>query len=234
MRIISRTVGVLAICLAGVQSATADSIAFSDDFNAEPVQLSVSTMNQWTVEGGTIDVITSGFQGLNCPDAGQCIDLDGSTSSAGKMVSNPIKLPAGDYVLTYQLSGNQRGGDDTVTVKFGDKKLRTLTLASDAPFKTYSDKIRLAAETTASISIQNAGGDFVGLILDNVALTTAGSVVTGYARSDKDYKVTCKNTTTGQEVTQTFLSLQNWDCAAMGLTVGAGEKFKATVEGRAK
>lgn len=215
-------------------SARADGVLFSDNFNAEPVQLSVSAMNQWAVEGGTIDVFSDGAHGLRCPDDGQCLDLDGSTFAAGKMISNPIKLAAGSYILSYQLSGNQRGGEDAATIRFGTKKLRTVTLASDAPFKTFSDKFTLTEPTTASISIQNEGGDNVGLVLDNVVLASAGPLVTGAARTKKTYVVTCRNVATGQTVQRTFLSLQTWDCSDMGLTLNPGEAFKATVTGRAK
>lgn len=234
MRKICGFIAVLVASVVGPTSGQAGGVLFSDDFDAEPVQLNATKLNQWTVRDGTIDVVANGTQGLRCADGGQCLDLDGSTSAAGRLVSNPIRLQPGSYVLSYQLSGNQRGGDDTVRVSFGVKKLRVLKLAADAPFKTYSDKFTLAKETTASIAFQNEGGDNVGLVLDGVRLTGAAAVVTGVARTAKGYTVVCQNVTTGAKASKTFLSMQAWDCAEMGLAIAPGDRFTATVSGQSK
>ncbi len=63
--------------------------------------------------GGSVDLVSSGDFGINCVGgAGTCVDLDGSTSlSGGLLTLVPYAFNAGDLVtLSFDYSGNQRGG----------------------------------------------------------------------------------------------------------------------------
>jgi hypothetical protein len=81
-------------------------------------------------------------------------------------------------VLSFDLSGNQRGGaSDTVQVFFGDALtptlLDTITLEPSAPFTTYSYNVT----GPGHIIFNHEGGDNLGLILDNVRLATQAAAV---------------------------------------------------------
>lgn len=141
---------------------------FSDDFNANSPALNV-VPSGWTVSDGTVDIVGSGFF-LNCPDgSAACIDLDGSTGDAG-VLSHGFAAVAGlTYSLSYQLSGNLRGGSDVVSVALG-AATQSHTLAAGDGLQTFTLSWLSDITGTSSISFSNAGGDNIGALLDNVAL----------------------------------------------------------------
>jgi len=157
--------GVAALAALAASPASA-AVVFSDNFNTETPGLNALLTN-FGVSDGTIDVIANGSFGISCV-SGNCVDLDGSTGDAGNLTSFDIFGP-GNFVLSFALSGNQRGGaDDTVTVLFAGTVLDTITVAPSAPFQTYSYNV----SGSGHIRFETAGGDNVGPILDNVQLAT--------------------------------------------------------------
>lgn len=149
-------------------------IIFNDNFDAS---LGATQLNAdipgWNEVNGTIDYIQNGAFGLACLGAaGGCIDLDGSTTDAGDLVSTtPFNLLAGNtYVLTYWISGNQRSGTDTLTVSFGGQTNTHTAIASSDPFTQFSITVTPLANTSSSINFSHAGGDNLGIMLDSVEL----------------------------------------------------------------
>ncbi|RZI78768.1 MAG: DUF642 domain-containing protein [Rubrivivax sp.] len=149
-------------------------VIFSDDFEANPLALN-SVPAGWTViNAGTVDVIGADW-GL-CGATGKCIDLDGSNSLSG-VLSRSFALNAGTtYTLSFDIAGNRRGtGTETGTVSFGTASLNySLTDSSlAAPYQTLSLAFTPGASGAYTLSFANNGGDNMGAILDNVAITTA-------------------------------------------------------------
>lgn len=141
-----------------------------DDENAGRGQLRYAQFEDWVVERGSVDLIGEGLYDL-LPGHGLYLDLDGSTGAAGRLVSRqPLALGAGPQLLRFSLAGSQRGGSDTVTVRLGDVYEETFTLASAEPIRTIERLIDLAAPASAFLSFDHAGGDFVGLLLDDVVV----------------------------------------------------------------
>lgn len=171
----TKAVAVLGFTLMGlgVVGSGEAAILFFDDFDADTAGLNASLLN-WNVTDGTIDVINSGSFGIVCPGAaGRCVDLDGSTGNAGRIeTKTEFNLLAGDYLLSFDLSGNQRiaAQNDTVDVLFGLTPLDQITKAGNAPFENVQLPFSLLAATNGRIIFDHAGGDNVGLILDNVKL----------------------------------------------------------------
>jgi hypothetical protein len=141
---------------------------FFDNFDAETPGLNALLTN-FGVSDGTIDVIANGSFGITCAGgAGTCVDLDGTTGDAGNLTSFNIYGP-GNFVLSFDLSGNQRGGaSDSVDVLFAGVLLDTITVAPGDPFQTHSYNV----SGSGHIRFETAGGDNVGPILDNVQLAT--------------------------------------------------------------
>jgi len=93
---------------------------FGENFDSEGAAgvsvLNYNTFDKFIVPNtgpvaGTVDLISSGGHGIDCAGGtGKCVDLDGSTSNAGALVSKTLfSFGAGDIVtLTFDLSGNQR------------------------------------------------------------------------------------------------------------------------------
>lgn len=104
------------------------------------------------------------------PENGRYIDLDGSTGQSGQF-TNVVSLLAGqNYELTFDLAGSQRGSNETVYVTFGDT-LANYTLNSGDGFSNYSVTFNPTSDGIYSMIFQNAGGDNVGAILDNVSVS---------------------------------------------------------------
>ena len=148
---------------------------FSDDFNAANGGVGVlnyTGFSNWTVSDGTVDLIGNGYFDF-LPGNGLYVDMDGSTGNAGKLTSDPIFLAAGDYVLQFDLAGNHRNGSPEsvdVQVLVGPLVNQTISLAQNAPFTTYQFAFSVAAPTSVNITFAGAGGDNIGMLLDNVSI----------------------------------------------------------------
>ncbi len=176
--------------IAFVSVAAPAAPVFFDDFNAENGgvgQLNYTGFVNWTVSDGTVDLIGNGFHDF-LPGNGLYVDMDGSTGNAGKMMtSGPISLQAGTYALSYELAGNQRNTQqETVFVEVHVGLFSTShSLAKDAPFTLFTQQFTLASAQDIAISFEGAGGDNIGMLLDNVKIEaisvvpTPGAIVLG-------------------------------------------------------
>jgi hypothetical protein len=159
---------------AGAQAAP----VFTDGFDGENgnvTALNYGSFANFTVADGTVDLIgtPSGYSIVCAGGSGACVDLDGSTGNAGALTSTPLALTAGSHTLSFDLSGNQRGGsDDTVEISLGSLFSTSITVAPGEAFQTYSFTFDVLADAIASLVFQNLGNDNIGAILDNVALDT--------------------------------------------------------------
>lgn len=158
--------------LAACSFASQGAVVFSDDFEGATLGLNIAPTG-WTVQNGTVDVVSDAtFPGL-CT-TGKCVDLDGSTSDAGVLISRQLDLLGGvDYLLTFDLSGNRRNAPaDLVTVTFGSGSM-LLNLPSSAPNANHSLAFSPTADGAFTLSFSNAGGDNIGALLDNVVVTSS-------------------------------------------------------------
>lgn len=178
MRFHLSSLAIAAACCVPLSSHGA--VIFSDNFEADAEAYSATTLTNWSVSSGSVDVIGDGtlFDFFPATTEGHYIDLDGSSSVAGRMVSTAISLASGvTYDLIFRLAGSQRG--DSNSVDYGldvdnDGTLdffSSLTLASSDPFATYSlGFTATASSSNARIVFDHAGGDNFGLLLDGVQL----------------------------------------------------------------
>jgi hypothetical protein len=152
-------------------------VVFQDGFEGEPAgsQLNYNAFANWDVLNGTVDKIAQGGFGLACAGgSGICVDMDGSTNNAGDLVSKAaFSFAAGDTVrLTFDFSGNQRGGAaDGMTVSFGALFSELFgAVPANQPYQTVVRTFAAVSAGTANISFSHAGGDNIGMMLDNVKL----------------------------------------------------------------
>ena len=156
------------------------STIFSDNFDTRTLSLNHVFTNQWTVSGGTVDLIGApGFFDL-IPLNGRYVDLDGTSNDAGIMRSDALALLAGTtYTLTFDLAGSQRGDDNTMS-NYGfditgdttaDISGVVLSRLSVDPFSTVTLTYTPLVNTSARIIFGQVGGDNIGLLLDNVKLS---------------------------------------------------------------
>lgn len=172
-----------AVMFGMVGTASAITI-FSDNFNTEnggTGVLNYNSFSNWSVVDGTVDLIGNGYFQLGQDVSyGLFVDMDGSTSNAGKMVSTQsLNLAAGDYLLSFDLAGNHRNdAAETVRVQVSAGSLfsNDYSLGWYDNFMTYTASFSLASATSISLSFEGMGGDNIGLLLDNINLEQVNPV----------------------------------------------------------
>jgi len=177
--------GLGALFLLGIAASAHATTLFSDNFDGLSAQPALNTVpTGWQVVGGparAVDWIYSGGFGIGCRGgAGGCVDLDGSSSQAGYLrTAGTFAFSSGvDYSLTAYLSGNQRRSEiDSLTFGISDGSSALCSTAvsysaaqSGAPFAQYNCFFTAASSFSGFIFFDHAGGDEVGIILDDVRL----------------------------------------------------------------
>lgn len=146
---------------------------FSDNFYSYPVELNWTppAPSGWTVSNGTVDLISStnavSYDFL--PGNGGYEDLDSSTNQAG-FFSQGLYLTGGiQYILSFDLAGNQRVSTELVDEIFGGV-LGNYSLNSGDNFSVKTLNFTPELSGLYTISFQNQGGDNIGALLDNVSV----------------------------------------------------------------
>ena len=168
----------LSLCAGSSRAA----LIFFDDFDSYTLGCPWPGNANWAVSDGTVDMIGKDSVGTELwnllPGNGLYLDMDGSSNpgDAGKITSNSISLAPGNYVLSFDIAGNQRGGsDDAVLVEVSGLLTGSVSMIpSGQPFTTINMSFAVATGTSATISFEGVGGDNAGALLDNVALNSRG------------------------------------------------------------
>ena len=184
--------------LLAAASPAGAAIVFQDDFNTgvpvTPNGLN-ATPTGWSVSDGSVDWINNANSygdgtNLKCRDtldaSSGCVDLDGSSGTAGIM-TRTVSLTGGtQYLLTAYLSGNHRGGSyplrgpDTVHFGFRDAggnliagAWETANVAAGNTYTLIDVLFTPSTPGTATYQVffDDQGTDNVGALLDDVTLT---------------------------------------------------------------
>ncbi|PTB99226.1 PEP-CTERM sorting domain-containing protein [Marinobacter sp. Z-F4-2] len=169
--------------LAALLSATLFSLSvnagviFQDNFDSELApgvwETNYTGFSNWTVTHGSVDLIsTPNPWSLSCAGGtGKCVDLDGSTGTAGTLQSIALTLDPGTYTLSFDISGNQRNSaSDSMVVSLDGFLTETFVLAANDPWQTIVRSITVTSQTTNHLTFNHNGGDNIGIMLDNVSL----------------------------------------------------------------
>jgi hypothetical protein len=177
--------GLLFAAAVAVAAPSQATLLFADDFDADAGGnvLNFNSLLHWNVLGGTIDYIRSGGYGISCSGgAGGCIDMLGSTGTAGMLVSKQSfhLLPGVAYTLSAQVSGNQRGAAandftygfvDAVTGNLFASGTQYAIPAAD-PFGPTGLGVQVGGSARdLRLFFQSAGTNNMGPILDNVSFS---------------------------------------------------------------
>jgi MYXO-CTERM domain-containing protein len=180
----------LVLFVAGALSLPA-AVVFSDTFasaNGGIPGTNVTTLPNWNVTRGAVDVIGSGTGTLFDIYPGNNLYLDLDPSSLAQQVARietniEFVLTPGTWVLEFDLGGNQAGGsrsaDNSLTVSLGgfsELITRTNVPFPNTPSNTLEHVVRniVISSTTNGRIVFDASGpvDLFGLIIDNVTLTS--------------------------------------------------------------
>lgn len=162
-------VTVLALAVLLLPASSQAVPVFTDNFNAEALGLNYVGFANWNVTDGTVDLIGQpGFFDF-LPGNGRYVDLDGSTSNSGVMTTK-LSFGPGSYVLGFSLAGNHRNGAaESVLVSYGSGS-QSFSLAQNDPLTPFT--ISFTAGAPFQIRFEGAGGDNIGMLLDNVELNS--------------------------------------------------------------
>jgi len=151
-----------------------------EDFDSEnsgfPGAVNYNEFAQFEVTAGSVDLIGNGFQDF-FPDNGLYVDLDGTTVTGGTLRSKTtFSLEPGlVYQLVFDLGNTdqQFGGgstDNSATVSLGAAYSETFDRSGLTPFETITRDVIVESTTLAALEFQQAGGDNLGILIDNVSL----------------------------------------------------------------
>ena len=152
--------------------ANASTTVFADNFDANAGGTNL-VPSGWTVTNGTVDIIGQGTSWNYIPNSGKFIDLDGSSSDAG-VLSKSFDLVSGNvYTAYFDLAGSHaRDVSESVTVNFGGV-VNTYSLQRNDGWTNYFLSLSPVTSGSYALSFSNAGGDNVGMLLDNVRIIAA-------------------------------------------------------------
>lgn len=175
-----RTVIISAAVAIGFSAGAQAAVIFMDDFNGEnggTGALNYAGFANWTVSGGTVDLIGVGGPFDFQPGNGLYVDMDGSSRNAGKIeTSASFNLTPGTlYELSFDLAGNHRNtAQESVTMEVGVGSVLSeiFSLGQNVAFTTFTRQFSVGAATSVTISFEGAGGDNIGMLLDNVVLSS--------------------------------------------------------------
>jgi hypothetical protein len=158
------------------------STIFSENFDAVPAVLGVTTAGQFSAINGTnVDVVGPGDGfGFLCaaPESGNCVDMGGSGGNPiGQLqLTTPLSLAPGVYDLSFDLIGSGRGVTTSTTVTFGSYS-HTFSLASGDTISgiVINQAVTVAGGSTQLKFVNNDPNDANannGAVLDSVVITS--------------------------------------------------------------
>jgi hypothetical protein len=150
------------------EPAWAQTVVFEDNFDNEPLGLAVTSLSNWTVTAGNVDVIGSGFNDFY-PGNGNYLDLDGTCGNA-TIQSTAISLVPGSYQLSFRIGSNPEGaGGNSLDVSLGTLFSQSFAQPALTPITV---EIIVRTATVASLVFRETGPvDCTGSVLDAVVLT---------------------------------------------------------------
>jgi len=183
---VKKKIALIASCAVLLPCMAQAATVFTDNFDGDTPALN-AVPTGWTVSGGTVDIVANGTYGtIYCAgNAGNCIDLDGSTGASGTLaLATSFAVTSGTtYTATFDLAGNGRANQtDKVTVNFADSgtdgvsKVYSIvgqpaSSPADNPFTTYTLTFTATSSGTGNLSFLDDSTNNIGAILDNVTIS---------------------------------------------------------------
>lgn len=175
-KILRKILAVSALTILSVGSASA-TIAFSDNFDTEPLGIPASDLINWNIAPATVDTVGVGGSFANlCNNSlgGRCIDMDGTPAGNATITTKEgLDLVAGTYTFSFDY-GNNGSNVNTLTWDIGGlfSSMVTSNSSNFQNYTNYSFSFTLASLVEdVNISFVSGGlADQQGTILDNVLL----------------------------------------------------------------
>lgn len=175
-KILRNILAVSALSILSIGSASA-TIAFSDNFDTEPLGVPAADLINWDISPATVDTVGNGgnFAYLcNDGNGGRCLDMDGTPAGNATITTKEgLDLVAGTYTFSFDY-GNNGQNENTLTWNIGSlfSDMVTSNGTNERNYTNYSFSFTLASLVEdVDISFVSGGlADQQGTILDNVLL----------------------------------------------------------------
>ena len=131
----------------------------------------------YTINNTNVDIVANGgiFGNLcQAPESYTCVDMDGGRGSGnpqGQLQSSML-FPAGNYLLSFDLIGSQRGTTAATTVMFGNYN-QTFTLLSNDDSSGIVVHQPVTLDSPGYLYFLSDTPGAIGNLLDNVVVETA-------------------------------------------------------------
>ena len=162
---------VLVLVVLVLPVSAASTVIFDDNFDSEVLGLNKTTLTNWSVTAGNVDVIGSIPYILydNYPGNGNYLDLAGCYNSV--IQSQSLSLDPGMYELSFEIAS--RAGTNTVNVQLGTVYNETFTQTYANTLTLITRQINVASAETATLQFSQLPvgvNDCNGTALDDVLL----------------------------------------------------------------
>ena len=148
--------------------ATVNVTVFQDTFDSESLAGNATTLANWTVTAGNVDVIGPGFANIYDGN-GNYLDMSGCTN--GTIQSPLLNLPPGTYRLSFEI-GNNPDGLDNNRLQVTLAPLFNENFDAPAALTLITRTFNVTTSTTASLVFKEIGTENCGgTVLDDVLLT---------------------------------------------------------------
>jgi PEP-CTERM motif len=131
-----------------------------------------------TINNTNIDIVVNGgLFGNPCqpPESYTCVDMDGTAGYPGNpqgQLQSSMLFPAGNYLLSFNLIGSQRGTTAATTVTFGNYN-QTFTLMSNDDTSGIVVNQPVTLDSPGYLMFVSDTPGNIGNYLDNIVVETA-------------------------------------------------------------
>jgi PEP-CTERM motif len=131
----------------------------------------------YTINNTNVDIVANGgIFGHLCqaPESYTCVDMDGGAGPGnpqGQLQSSML-FPAGNYLLSFDLIGSQRGTTAATTVTFGNYNQTFMLMSNDDSSGIVVNQPVTLNSPSYLLFTSDTPGD-IGNLLDNVVVATA-------------------------------------------------------------
>lgn len=154
----------LGVAIAGISaSSTQAAVLFQDNFDSETLDLGKTTLANWNVTAGNIDVY-SPYSGQ-----GNSLDMDGTPAANATIETKQLfDFVAGTYQLSFKI-GNNTFTNNSILVQLGSVFSESFDATST--LTSIARSFTITAPTSAKLSFTEKGpADRGGSVLDDVVL----------------------------------------------------------------
>ena len=150
----------------------------SENFDELTPAASATSVGDFSTIAGTNVDIVGGLNGsffpslCVAPESGNCVDMDGTGGNPQGQLQSNMLFAAGTYLLSFDLTGSQRGSTASTTVTFGNYDQEFTLTSADVTDGIVTNQLVTLSSPGYLLFASDTPGN-VGDLLDDVVVSTA-------------------------------------------------------------